>query len=121
MIPRELMQEIKLNNCVLFCGAGISTEGTYRRTTFYDHIRELSKYPKKIEHPLFPDVMQYYCDKIDGGRKNRLIREIIDWIEPFCIEGEPNRSVTMFHTGIARIPYFKVVVTTNWDTLLERA
>ncbi len=121
MIPRELVQEINLNNCVLFCGAGISTEGTYWRTTFYDHIRQLSKYPRKIERPLFPDVMQHYCDKIDGGRKNRLIREIIERIEPFCIEGEPNRSVTMFHAGIARIPYFKVVVTTNWDPLLERA
>lgn len=121
MIPRELIQEIKLNNCVLFCGAGISTEGTYWRTTFYDQIRELCKYPKKIENPLFADVMQYYCVKFDGGLKNKLIREIIDWIEPFCIEGEPNRSVTMFHREIARIPYFKIVVTTNWDPLLERA
>ena len=86
MIPHELMREIKLNNCALFCGAGISTEGTYWRTTFYDHIRQLSKYPKKIEHPLFPDVMQHYCDKIDGGRKNRLIREIIDWIEKRNLE-----------------------------------
>ena len=121
MISHELMQEIKSNNCILFLGAGISTEGTYWKTTFYDHIKYLSKYPKKGGHPLFPDLMQYYCDKADGGLKNRLIREIIKWIEPFCIEGEPNRSVTMFHTEIARIPNFKIIVTTNWDPLCERA
>jgi len=121
MIPYELMQEIQSNNCILFLGAGVSTEGSYWKTTFYDHIRQLSRYPRKNEHPLFPDVMQYYCDKVDGGLKNKLIREIIDRIEPFTVEGEPNRSVTMFHSEIARIPYFKIVVTTNWDPLCERA
>ena len=122
MIPHELMQEIQSNNCILFLGAGVSTEGTsYRKTTLYDHIKELSKYPNKSEHPLFPDVMQYYCDKVDGGLKNKLIREIIEWIEPFTVEGEPNRSVTMFHSEIARVPYFRIIVTTNWDPLCERA
>lgn len=122
MISHELMQEIQSNNCILFLGAGVSTEGTYWGTTFfYDHIKQLSKYPKKSEHPLFPDVMQYYCDKVDGGLKNKLIREIIEWIEPFTVEGEPNRSVMMFHSEIARIPHFKIVVTTNWDPLCERA
>lgn len=122
MIPHELMQEIQSNNCILFLGAGVSTEGTsYRKTTLYDHIKELSKYPNKSEHPLFPDVMQYYCDKVDGGLKNKLIREIIEWIEPFTVEGEPNRSVMMFHSEIARVPYFRIIVTTNWDPLCERA
>ena len=122
MIPQELIEEIKAKNCVPFLGAGVSTEGQYRyhNESLLDYIRRISKYPKR-ESPLFPDVMQYYCDRLDGGRKNRLIREIINWIEPFSIEGEPHRSITQFHHLFARIPYFRVFVTTNWDFFCERA
>jgi hypothetical protein len=120
VIPNELIQEIKQNCCVPFLGAGISTEGPYYKRTFFEHIKGLCNYPKRINNPAFPDVMQYYCEKIDGGRKNKLIREIINWIEHFAIEGEPNRVATMFHRDIARIPYFKIIVTTNWDPFCER-
>lgn len=120
IIPKELYDEIRLNNCILFAGAGISTEGgMYGKPTLYEIIKRISKYPKK-KKPSFPELMQYYCDNLDGGRKNRLIRAIINRIEDFSEYGEIYVSTTMFHRYVARIPYFKIVVTTNWDSFFER-
>ncbi len=121
MIPNELMQEIKQDCCVPFLGGGVSTEGTYYKGTFLEHIEEICKYPKRIKNPAFPEVMQYYCEKIDGGRKNKLIREIISWIEQFTGDGEQNRAAIRFHKGMARVPYFRIFVTTNWDPFCERS
>ncbi|MBC8274838.1 MAG: SIR2 family protein [Chloroflexi bacterium] len=124
-IPRELLTEVKSGNCVPFLGAGISTEAPFFKEhygeNFYDYIKRLSKQRSRSRHLSFPDMMQYFCDKVDGGRKNRLIREIIDWIEPFCFEGGNKRLMTIFHKEIARVPYFKIFVTTNWDIFCERA
>jgi hypothetical protein len=119
-LPEELVEEIKSFNCVLFIGAGVTTEQSYFRETLLGHVKEKCKYPKRAKNQSFPDVMQYYCQKLDGGRKNRLIREIIEWIEFCTAEGEPNRVATGFLREIARIPYFRTIVTTNWDPFCER-
>jgi hypothetical protein len=104
---------------VLFAGAATTTE-SYDRTTFLEHIKDKCKYPKKLKNQFFPDVMQYYCQTFDSGGKNKLIREIIEWIEFFCVPGEPNRFAIRFFEEIARIPFFRIIVTTNWDPLCER-
>ncbi len=119
-LPEELVEEIKSFNCVLFAGAGTTTEQPHLRETFLGHVKEKCKYPKKAKDQSFPEVMQYYCQKVDGGRKNRLIREIIEWLEFYTAEGEPNRDVTGFFREIARIPFFRTIVTTNWDPFCER-
>lgn len=71
MIPSELYDEIKRENCVIFAGAGISTEGggRYCKPTFYEIIKNESSYPPSDADPSFPDLMQYYCDSKDGGKK----------------------------------------------------
>jgi len=108
--------------CVIFVGAGSSTEKTeLRQKTFYDTIKEKSGFVESSSPAPFPIVMQHFCDKVDGGRHNRLIREAIERIEYFCAEGEANDSATMFSRYIAGIPYLNRFVTTNWDPFLERA
>jgi hypothetical protein len=119
-LPEELVEEIESFNCVLFAGAGTTTE-QYYKSTFLGQVKERCKYPKKDKNQSFPEVMQYYCQKLDGGRKNRLIREIIEWIEFYSAEGEPNRVATGFFREIARIPFFRTIVTTNWDPFCERS
>jgi hypothetical protein len=52
--------------------------------------------------------MEYFCNKLDGGHHNRLIR------------GDHNRIATMASGLIAEIPYFNRLVTTNWDPFIER-
>ena len=118
-LPEELIEEVKSSNCVLFTGSGITTEHYYRHS-FLEQMREKCKYPKRAKDQSFPEVMQYYCQKLDGGKKNKLIREIIEWIEVFSAEGEPNRVAAAFFREIARIPFLRTIVTTNWDPFCER-
>ncbi len=119
-LPEELIEEVKSSNCVLFTGAGITTEHYYKHN-FLKQMKEKCKYPKRARNQSFPEVMQYYCQKLDGGKKNKLIREIIEWIELFSAEGERNRVATLFFREIARIPFLRTIVTTNWDPFCERA
>jgi len=119
VLPEELIEEVKSFNCVLFAGASTTTE-QYYKSTFVEQIKEKCKYPKKMKNQSFPEITQYYCQKLDGGRKNKLIREIIEWIEFYSAEGEPNRVATGFFREIARIPFFRTIVTTNWDPFCER-
>ena len=120
MIPSSLYENLINDDCVIFAGAGISTEGgVYSKPSFYEIIKAKCDYPNNKKAPSFPDLMQYYCDKIDGGQRNRLTKEIISRIEIFNYPGEINRETTHFHDLLAQIPYFKRVVTTNWDTFFE--
>ena len=68
-LPEELIEEVKSFNCVLFTGAGTTTEQSYFRDTFAGNVREKCKYPNKAKIQSFPELMQYYCQKLDGGRK----------------------------------------------------
>lgn len=121
LIPDSLYEDIIHQDCVMFAGAGISTEGgTFDSPTFYEIIKEKAKYPKSLAPPSFADLMQYYCEHVDGGQRNRLTREAISRIEMFSVPGENQNIATMFHHELAQIPYFDRFVTTNWDPFLEQ-
>jgi hypothetical protein len=118
----RLYDDIIHERCVVFLGAGCTTERTYlRRKSFYEHIREISNYPNGSPVLTFPDLMQYFCEHHDGGRHNRLISEALSHIQFFCASGENNRDATMFTDSLAEIPYLNRFVTTNWDPFLERS
>jgi hypothetical protein len=116
----RIYEDILSESCVVFVGAGSTTERPYgNRESFYEKIRDIAKFPPG--RPSFPELMQYYCDRIDGGHHNRLIREAVSRIELFCVRGEDNQLATMFTDSLAEIPYFNRFVTTNWDPFLERS
>lgn len=120
LIHPPLYEDLINEECVIFAGAGISTEaGVYSKPNFYEIIKSKCNYPDNKEAPAFPDLMQYFCEHIDGGQRNRLTKEIISRIEIFNSPGEIYNSTTTFHYLLAEIPYFKRVVTTNWDTFFE--
>ena len=120
LIPPTLYEDLINEECVIFSGAGISTEsGPYSKPNFYETIKSKCNYPNNKETLAFPDLMQYFCEHIDGGQRNRLTKEIISRIEIFNSPGEIYNQTTMFHHLLAEIPYFKRVVTTNWDTFFE--
>jgi hypothetical protein len=107
-------------SCVVFLGAGSTTERAYHdKKTFYQHIKNIAKFPG--DRPTFPQLMQHFCDHIDGGHHNRLIRHALERIEIFCLRGENNNAATMFTDSLAEIPFFNRFITTNWDPFLERS
>lgn len=117
-----LYDQILQGDCVVFLGAGCTTEGrSLGRGTFYEEIKSKAKYPAGLPRPSFPQLMQYYCERVEGGHHNRLIREALSRIQMFCVPGEDNRVATMFTDALAEIPYLKRFVTTNWDPFLERS
>jgi hypothetical protein len=121
LLANRLHTDIVEQSCVVFVGAGSTTEGYYRRHGFYETIRAKSNYPTSAPRPNFPKLMQYFCDELDGGHHNRLIREAISYLELFSLPGEPNRAATNVCDLLAEIPYFNRFVTTNWDPFIERS
>lgn len=119
----RLYEDILHDLCVVFVGSGCTTEGKGwgHSATFYDEIRDKSAYPSTSPHASFPDLMEYFCEQMDGGQHNRLIREAVSRIEKFAVPGEDNYLATMFGEELAEIPYFSRFVTTNWDPFLERS
>jgi len=123
-LPEELYEDFLAQRVVIFAGAGTTTESASRvfsGPTFYESIKEKCKYPKAKPEPSFPDLMQFFCDHVDGGQRNRLVSSAIDRIETFAAPGEENRFCTMFAYELARLPHVDRIVTTNWDPFLEQS
>jgi len=122
-VPANLIDDIVNEECVVFLGAGASTEGqgtSYWRELLVDELIAKCKPPPRISKRL-PDVAQYYCDTMDAGNKGKLCRIILERIRRFMNTPDAFRTVTICHSIIASIPQFKIIVTTNWDQFMERA
>jgi hypothetical protein len=120
LIPETLVDDIKKGESVLLLGAGASTEGnSYFGKNLVDTLAEKCKYPSSSPKNL-PKVAQYFCDVMDGGFKGRLLREIREYLDQYMEIGEAYRSATMVHNLVAKIGFFQVIVTTNWDVFMER-
>ncbi|MDQ3172216.1 MAG: hypothetical protein M3Q91_00720 [Acidobacteriota bacterium] len=64
VIPDSVYEDIVRQDCVIFAGAGISTEGGSNASpTFYEIIKQKAEYPKSLAPPSFAD----YCEHIDDG------------------------------------------------------
>lgn len=114
----ELLQE----SCVVFVGAGSTTERPKRQQPgFYEIIKAQSGYPASDPPPSFPQLMEYFCHELDGGHHNRLIREAISYLEQFALPGTENTFATEVCDLLAEIPYLNQFVTTNWDPFVERS
>jgi len=119
-IPKSLVKDIQNEDCVTFLGAGASTESIkYFGRNLVETVAETCDFPHK-SHLSFPKLAQYYCDTMDGGFKGRLVREIRDYLDLFMEYGEARNSVTMIHRIIAKIGFFRIIITTNWDVFMER-
>ncbi len=98
----RLYDDILQEGCAVFLGAGSTTERQMGgSTSFYERIKSISQFPVALPSPSFPDLMQYFCDRIDGGRHNRLIREALSRIEYFCVRGKDNNLANIFTDCLA--------------------
>lgn len=114
--PNEIIDAALDGDLVLFCGAGISTEGkNVLPYSFYTSIeKELDIEGSSIS---FSDLMQQFCNQPNGRKKLlRKIRERFNYISSFP---ELERQATAFHRELAQIHPIKTIITTNWDTYFE--
>jgi hypothetical protein len=115
-IPKHLMDEIMEGKCVIFAGAGISTEKqALLPYTFFEEICQELGYEntKKV----FPTIMTEYCNRPNG--RIELLNKIRDRFKNLKSFPELYYSATLFHKELSCIPYLNTIVTTNWDTYFE--
>lgn len=115
-LPKEIIEATINNNLVLFCGAGISTEGkNVLPFSFYTSIKdELGITDDSIS---FSKLMQQYCDMPNGRRK--LLKKIRDRFKYIHSFPELERQATSFHRELTEIYQIQTIITTNWDTYFE--
>lgn len=114
-IDHHLLGEIEKQNCVIFAGAGVSTETGYTHpNTLYDSLRHEAKIKDK---PEFWEVVDRYEAQPNGRQKLiQLVKDRFDYIEAFR---DLRRAATRFHRSPGNAPYFKTIITTNWDRYFE--
>lgn len=116
-LPDEIVEAAIKGELVLFCGAGISTEGkNVLPFSFYSSIQEeLGVEDNSIS---FSSLMQQYCNQPNGRKKLlKKIRERFQYIHSFA---ELERQATQFHRELAEIHPIHTIITTNWDTYFEQ-
>jgi len=115
-LPKEIIEAAINGNLVLFCGAGISTEGkTVLPFSFYTSIKdELGITDDSIS---FSHLMQQFCDMPNGRRK--LLKKIRDRFKYIHSFPELERQATAFHRELAEVYPIQTIITTNWDTYFE--
>ena len=115
-MPSRIVEAAINGDLVLFCGAGISTEGkNVLPYSFYESIK--SELGETDDNKPFSSVMQNYCEQADGRKKllNK-IRERFNYIHSFP---ELERQATSFHRELSEIHPIRTIITTNWDTYFE--
>lgn len=116
-LPDEILEAAIKGELVLFCGAGISTEGKdILPTSLYSTIQEeLGVEDNSVS---FSNLMQRYCERPNGRKKLlKKIRERFQYIHSFA---ELERQATQFHRELAEIHPIHTIITTNWDTYFEQ-
>jgi hypothetical protein len=111
-IPSGLIEQLKTGNVVLFCGAGISTSegGIPGARQLAQKLAQRAEL-RDVGGMSLPEVAQVYETKM--GHQS-LIAFIAEQIEG------AGQSPLSTHRLIASLP-FKIIITTNWDALLEEA
>ena len=111
----HLIREIERHNCVIFAGAGISTETKYTHpATFYQQLKKEARCEENLSFPQMVD-----CFQARPNGRQELIQLIIDRFSYIDGFRELKRTATRFHSELATMPYFSTVITTNWDRYFE--
>lgn len=114
-LDEHLISEVEKHNCVIFAGAGISTEtGGAHPNSLYDEIRAAAKVD---ENPPFWELIDRFESQPNGRQKLiQLIKDRFDYINGF--RDLKNQSIR-FHSALGNAPFFKTIITTNWDRNFE--
>lgn len=113
--PEHLIEEIRAGKCVIFAGAGVSTESKLVMPwTFYEEVTKEMGLKQDIS---FPEAMSRYVAQPLG--RTKLVKKLLDRFEYIDGWADLRNRATQFHRELSTMPYIKEVVTTNWDTYFE--
>lgn len=116
-IKEKVFELIRQEKVTIWIGSGMSKyagypDGNQLSSLLYDSLDEEEKNLISKTTAL-PDLAQEVLDlKDDRGFLINLLREHI---------GEQRPVSTEYHDLIAKIPHFKTIITTNYDTMIENA
>jgi hypothetical protein len=114
-LPARMVEECHEGKLLLFVGSGASTEShNVMPDTFYDTVAaECGDVPDDLP---FPDLMTRFVSQQSRGELINLFYDRKAYIDSF-----PSlvRRATRFHWAVAQIPFFREIVTTNWDDYFE--
>jgi NAD-dependent SIR2 family protein deacetylase len=111
----HLLGEIESKNCVVFAGAGVSTEtGGAHPDTLYQTL----KHETAIDHDMeFWELVDAFEMRPNGRQKLvQLIKDRFSYIDAFR---DLHWRATRFHRALGNAPYFQTIITTNWDRYFE--
>lgn len=114
-LPQRLVEACVGGRLLLFVGSGASTEShNVMPHTFYDDIANQLK--SHDEDRPFPDLMEAYVEEF--SRTDLILRffDRMRYIDKFA---DLHRRAVRFHRAVAIIPYFREIITTNWDDYFE--
>ena len=111
----HLLEEIEHGRCVIFAGAGISTETSgAHQISLYETLRaQISAEGGET----FPRVVDLFENRPNGRQK--LIEEIKSRFNYIDGWRDLKITATAFHKALATAPYFSSIITTNWDRYFE--
>lgn len=111
----HLTMEIEKHNCVIFAGAGVSTEtGDTHPDTLYEQIQHSVQCFENLE---FPKLVDMFESQPNGRQKFiELVKSRFEYIDSFR---DLKFRATRFHEEISDLPYFRTYITTNWDRYFE--
>ena len=112
----ELISLVRREQVSLFIGAGFSKEAGAPsvwdlQKSILERIYDTEK-RKSHENDSLADLSNFFVNEVHLGSRNplmRILREAFDFV-PTCMDD---------HNLLAKIPHFRRIFTTNYDTLLE--
>lgn len=114
-IDDHLISEVEQHNCVIFAGSGVSTEGGRTHPdTLYDILKHETKRNDNIEFWKLVDIFQAQ----PNGRQKllELVKSRFAYIDSFR---DLHWNATRFHRALGNAPYFRAIITKNWDRYFE--
>src|ERR1700722_2910260 len=123
-IPAELIESIRAGECILFAGAGLSARaGVPTWNQFLSGLLDFASEHQVVD----PATKQSFAAALSEGERNAVADGLVhafgnqrDQLQQFLVQSFPEPKVlSQAHECIRKIP-FAAVLTTNYDTLLEK-
>jgi len=115
-IPSRLVEAAHAGQVLLFVGSGASTEShNVMPDTFYDTVA--AAIGRQDDELPFPDLMSAYVARHSRSELITAFYGRYNYINTFP---ELHRRATRFQDNVGQVPFFREIVTTNWDDYFER-